>query len=466
MSVACVQHVARNAINKGWWRLTTACLSHPLTARRPGGRGRTAGPRGMKRTFSAILFAALSGLLAGPPAFSQSAQSQSTFDALDADLPELRIDLGAVWLAGSDAAPSNGFLYDIDAELVIETFTDAGRRWGIVLGGRVEHDTGRRGWGGPVGDCPPGTADCAQVMVDGTVRAVRAGSSGFQSAVSEPGDGTRIAVQSGYGFLDIGWGELRAGYGAGAADLDPERGPTAFRLSRADGGRVDLTGLSGARTRNLSSGSAPKIVFRSIAIGQSSSVGSVRIASSFTPRVRDCGVDHCAWGAGPAGLVSPVFDNVWEMGVRYEILRGENEFAFSLGLSEGAETSGVSGFAGLSTQDAGFRWTRGPVSAGARWLLSNNGLAADGAYQAWSVSAAYEQGAWLTALELARFSDDLVHVDGQTLQLSASRLIGERWVFGGGIQSASRDEPVITPSGRRQNRLSGIAIFAELGWQF
>lgn len=461
MSVASVQHVARNPIAKGLWRLTRACQSHPLTTRRPGGRGRTAGPRGMKRTSSAILVAALSGILAGPPALSQT-----TIGATDGDQPELRIDVGAVWLSGSDAAASSEILYDIDAELEFESFTDSGRRWGFVLGARIERDSGRRAWGGRVGDCPAGLGDCASTLVDGSVRPVRSTASGFQSAVPGYGDGTRIALQSGYGFLDIGWGEVRAGYGPGAADLDAARGPSAFRLSRADSGRVDLTGLSGARTRNLSSGNAFKLVYRSIAIGQSSSVGSLRIASSFTPRIRDCGVDHCAWQAGPAGSVSPVFDNVWEFGARYEILRGENEFAFSLGLSEGAEASGISGFTGLSTQDAGFHWSRGSFSAGARWLQSNNGIGSDGGYEAWSVSVAMEQGSWLTALELAQFSDDLVHVDGRTVQLSASRLIGERWVLGGGIQAARREEPVVTLSGREQIELTATAIFVELGWQF
>ncbi|WP_339746297.1 hypothetical protein [uncultured Maricaulis sp.] len=357
-------------------------------------------------------------------------------------------------------------MFDVDAELKLETFTASGQRWGFVLGGRLERDSGRRAWGGRVGNCPAGSGDCATILVDGTPRGVRAASSGFQSAVTEADEGTRIALQSGYGYLDIGWGELRMGYGAGAADLDPASGPTAFRLSRADGGRVDLTGLSGARTRNLTSGVSPKLVYRSIAVGQSSSIGSLRIALSFTPRVRDCGVDACAWRAGPAGLLSPVSDDVWEFGGRYEIRRGEHEFAASLGLSEGAEATGLAGFAGISTRDVGLRWTHGGLSAGARWLRSNNGVASDGAYEAWSVSAALEQGPWLTALELARFSDDLVHVDGQTVQLSASRLVGEHWVVGGGIQAASRDDPVTGPLGRSETRLNGSAIFLELGWQF
>ena len=415
----------------------------------------------MKRTSSAILVAALSGTLAGPPAFSQSTSETTTgFEA------QFRLDLGSVWRAGDGTDLSSDLLFDLDAELELENFTRSGRRWGFVLGGRIERDSGRRAWGGRVGDCPPASADCAGIPVGGSMRAVRSASSGFQSAVTESSDGTRIALQSGYGFVDIGWGELRLGYGAGAADLDVAGGPSAFRLSRADGGRVDLTGLSGARTRNLVSGNSPKLVFRSIALGQASSVGSVRLSSSFTPRVRDCGVDACAWQDGPAGLLSPVFNDVWELGGRYQIQRGEHEFSVSLGLGEGSEASGLAGFAGISMRDAGFLWTHGPFSAGARWLRSNNGIASNGDYEAWSVSAAFEQGPWLTALELARFSDDLIHVDGETVQLSTSRLVGEHWVIGGGLQATRREDPIVTPLGREQISLSGSALFIELGWQF
>lgn len=416
----------------------------------------------MKRTFSAIIIAALSGTFAGPPAFSQTSSDQ-TYAGFE---PQLRLDIGSVVLVGQDSSADGDVLFDLDAELELENFTAAGRRWGFVVGGRIEHDPGRRAWGGQAGDCAPGTADCASLSVAGISRPVRGATSGFQSAVAERSDSIRLALQSAYGFLDIGWGELRLGYGAGAADLDAEQGPSAFRLSRADGGRVDLTGLSGARTRNLSSGTSPKLVFRSIALGQTSSIGALRASASFTPEVRDCGVDHCAWGDGPGGLLGPAFENVWEVGARYEIRRGEHEIAVSLGFSEGGDATGYPGFTGISSRDAGISWTRGDFSAGARWFRSNNGIAANGDYEAWSVSAGLERGPWLTTLEWARFSDDLVHVDGETVQLSASRLIGEHWVLGGGIQAASRDDPVVRPSGREDIRLRGEAVFAELGWQF
>ena len=378
----------------------------------------------------------------------------------------MRLDIASVLLAGAAGEAGDGLLFDLDAELAFESFTSSGRRWGFVAGGRAERDGSRTAWGGLAGDCPAAFGDCASIMVGGQLHPVRAPVSGFQSVATERDDALRLALTSAYAFVDLGWGEVRLGYGPGAADLDPEQGPTAFRLSRADGGRVDLTGLSGARTRNLSSGRSPKLVFRSITLGQTSTIGAFRVSSSFTPAVRDCGVDHCARDNGPAGLLVPEFDNVWEIAGRYEIRRGDHEYAFSLGASQGDAASNIAGFAGISTRDAGFSWTHGALSAGARWLRSNNGVDGDGSYEAWSASIGLESGPWLTTLEAARFSDDLAHVDGQTWQLSTSRLVGDHWIVGGGVQHADRHDPFATSTGRRQIRLDGSAVFLELGWQF
>ena len=69
-------------------------------------------------------------------------------------------------------------------------------------------------------------------------------------------------------------------------------------------------------------------------------------------------------------------------------------------------------------------------------------------------------------LEYAGFSDNSVHVDGDSWQLGGSRLIGERWVAGFGVLAQTRDAPEITPTGRRQNSQDGVTGFLEFGWQF
>ena len=408
----------------------------------------------MVRTSSATLLAALSGALAAPPAFPQDVPGASLQSILDTAETRLDIDAGSVVRSGEDA---DNPLFDLDLTLTVEGFTEAGRRAGLVLGGRVERDSGRRARGGLSGNCPPGSGDCA--TLEGPV-------SEFRSAGLADGTGTRTALEEAYLYYDTGWGELRLGSGPGAAQLDAVGGPAAFRLSRADGGRVNTDGLAGPGTANLASGWSPKIVFRSVALGQETSIGTLRASASFTPRVRDCGVDVCHREYGPAGLVGPVFDNMAEIGVHYAVRRGGHGLELSLGAASGEAAGGRPGFERILTWDAGLSWTSGPWSAGLRGLVSDNGLAGGRGHQAWAASAGYESGPWLYTVEYAGFSDDAVHVDGTSWQIAGSRLIGERWLAGGGLRLSERSEPGATPLGRVQRRREATVAFLELGWQF
>jgi hypothetical protein len=429
----------------------------------------------MKRTICAISIVALSGALAGPSAsaldnFSKPNHSSASkmrdrvFDG-DVTTVELELDTGLV-MRDSAAFDDNSPLFDIQARFELETISDNGHRWGFAASLRVERDSGRAAWGGRVGDCMPGIADCATTLDGGLDHPVRSYASGFYSAGPGLDEETRFGIDSMYLFSHTGWGEWRVGYGPGAADLDTASGPTAFRLVRADGGRVDPTGLAGARTRHLTSGVSPKVLFQSIALGQASTIGTVQVSASYAPQVRDCGVDICHDEYGAAGLLAPVADSVWELAARYEIRRGDNAFTLSGGLSQGKDATGRLGFSGVSARDLGLSWNNGPWSAGARWFQSNNAVGGDADYEAWSASAGFEAGPWLSVIEYARFSDDLVHIDGRTVQLSASRLIGDNWVLGGGVQNSLREDPVISAAGRLDLERDHTSVFAELGWRF
>ena len=373
--------------------------------------------------------AALSGALAGPPATASDHDDLGDFTST-----ELELDAGAVWASGDDLRVSDRVLADIEARLDIEVLTESGRRWGFALTARAEKDSGRLAWGGASGDCPPDLAACLGVFDQGRWHPVRPATSSLTGSAGSNEDDVRFALQRAHVFVHTGWGEWQAGYGFGASDQMAETGPTAFRLSRADGGRIDPTGLSGARTRNLSSGISPKLVFRSVPLGQARTVGRIRVAASLTPRARDCGVDVCHRAYGPADELSPVSDNVIEIGAQYGLQRGDHEWAVSLGLSRGDAGGGQSAFEGIAAEDLGLSWRSGLWSAGARWLRSNNGLSGNFAYQAWSASLGYEQGPWLTVLEYAAFDDNASLTTGQSWQLGASRLVGENWLLGLGIQ--------------------------------
>ncbi len=407
----------------------------------------------MKRTFGAITIAALSGTIAGPPAFPQDTFSDPYSD-FQTETTRLDLRAGSVVRAGDGAAD---LLFDLDGDVTFERFSEAGRRYGLVLGGRLQTETGHRGFGGLTGDCAPGLADCEGVQ--GPV-------SGLRTYGAPDADSVRGELDTAYLFGETGWGEWRIGRTSGAARQDAVGGPQAFRLSRAEGGRVNTGGLWGARTENFSSGEDAKILFRSIALGQEVSVGTLRASVSWTPSVRQCGLDHCAREYGPAGLISPVFDDVIELGVHYAVRRGDHAWEMSGGYSTGADATGRAGFTGLKSFDFGLSWKNGAWSAGARTLVSDNGLSGDAGYQAWSASAGYEAGPWLWTLEYAGFSDNAVHVDGESWQIGGSRLIGERWVAGFGLQSQTRDAPQGTPTGRRQDEADALTGFFELGWQF
>ncbi|WP_297730896.1 hypothetical protein [uncultured Maricaulis sp.] len=428
----------------------------------------------MRRTTSAIFFAALSGTLAGPPAFSQppdspyiSASAASDSFGLDpGNTLDWRADLGLVLLAGDTPTDHPAWLGDIELGVEFESFTQGGRRWGWVLAGHAERDQHLSARGGRTGNCPAGRGDCASLNTLNPTLIPIAADSGLFSDGLETGSRVRAMISHAYLFADTGWGELRLGYGPGAARLDPVRGPATARLTRADGGHLVAASPGAIRTESHLSGQDPKLVFRSIALGQESSVGTLRASVSFTPEVRLCGVDACPRRTGPGGQVGSINKAVSELALTYEIRRGDHEWSASFATSQAGDMDGPAGFDPVSSVDAGLSWRWQDWRAGGRWRHSNNGLAGGGALEAWSVSAGWEQGDWLSTLEYATSSDDFVHQDTRVWQAATSRLIGDHGLVAIGVQSAATDNPVLTRAGRRQASAHHTTAFVELGWRY
>ncbi len=427
----------------------------------------------MRRTTSAIFFAALSGTLAGPPAFSQSPvfpdnPTSSTADPFDLGTEHSlvwRADLGLVLLAGETPAERPAWLGNAELGVEFESFTQSGRRWGWVLAGRAERDLSRSAHGGLAGSCPAGSGDCAALST-GQAATPIAADSGLYSDGAEAGDRVRGMISNAYMFADTGWGEMRLGYGPGAARLDPVGGPATARLIRADGGHLLAAVTDAIRTESHLSGHDPKLVFRSIALGQEASVGTLRASFSFTPEVSQCGVDFCPRQTGPGGQVGSVSEAVSELALTYDIRRGPHEWAASIATSQAGGVDGPDGFEPVSSVDAGLSWRWQDWRAGGRWRRSNNGVAGPGALEAWSVSAGWEQGAWLTTLEYAASSDDFIHRDTAIWQAATSRLVGEHGLVAFGLQSGETSSPVLTGTGRSRVEADHVTAFIELGWRY
>ena len=420
-----------------------------------GGTGPIGGAASAMRTLSAISIAAVSAALAAPPAIPQ-------FQGFDADFSAVETEFSAAvdLVAAVGDEVDETLLGDVDLRLDIETITDDGLRWGAVIGFRAQQDGGRRALGARTGDCPAGAADCASL---GGI-AARGLTGGFYTEGAQEDIGPRAGLETGYLYARSGLGELRLGYGPGAAALDGEAAESAFRLTRADGALVDPTGLAGARTLNAASGFAPKLFLRSAAFGQTSTIGTVRAAFSWTPEAEGCGVDVCIHEPTPGGPIAPQLGAVYELAAEYEISRGLNVFTLNFGAARG-DVASLAGADDLEANNASLSWRREAWAGRLAWLRSNNGVL-DGDYEAFSASLSYELGDWPTAFEAARYSDDFAHVDGTGFQLGASRLLGEAWILGGGLRYDERESPALTGLGRRSESDEAASAFLELGWRF
>ncbi|MHA6287917.1 porin [Maricaulis sp. CAU 1757] len=414
----------------------------------------------MRRSDLAKSFAVLSVVLAAPPAFAQIAGTDYQSSDFTSFSTEFRIDAGLVARAGD----ADGALAEIDAQWQGEYLAQSGRRLRLVLGVRGERDSRPGLTLGPVGNCPSGTADCASLQGAAVSPAVQSPASGLYTHGRMTGRRDRLALDAAYISVSSGWGEWRAGYGPGAARIDAVSGPSAFRLSRADTTRLHSNPLSVGHTENRLSGFSPKLVFHSIALGQEATVGTLRVAASWAPNGDDCDTDMCGVADRVPNLTYPVADQVVELGALYALRRGEHEWQVSLGLAAGLETP--AGLGSAQAIDVGASWRRGNWLAGASVLRADAGAGDNALYQAWSGQLGYEVGPWIYVFEHAAFSDDWLHVDGKSWQIGASRLVGDNWLVGAGLQTAERDEPVITPIGRRQQRHRADVVFVELGWQF
>ncbi|MCW5724528.1 MAG: hypothetical protein KIS81_06190 [Maricaulaceae bacterium] len=399
------------------------------------------------RSKGAISIAALTAALAADPA---AAAGPSEF--------EIRYEAeGALAAAAGDGA---GVYGEIRLRAQLESITDDGVRWGAVIGAGARRDSGRRAFGGLAGDCPPGMADCPAAVRSGVLRPARGAGGGFYAYGSQEGREIRASLEDAYVYMRGGWGEIRGGYGEGAAALEHLPPPGVFRLLRGDTTRIDPARLAGVRTLNAPSGPAPKLVLRS------QRMLGVRAALSFAPRAYDCGLDACAFGDGPGEVVAPRLGDVVEAAASFERrLATGLRLEAAAGYSRADERSGASEFTRYEAVNAAFGVASGPWRAGVSAIRSNNAVSGGRGYAAWSGGVSREAGPWLFALEAGAARDAFAHVQARVLQAGASRLVGDGAAIGAGVQWAERREPVAGPAGREARTRRGAALVIELAWR-
>lgn len=370
---------------------------------------------------------------------------------------EHALSADAVIRAGSETGREAALLADLTLDLSAERIDTQGRRWGAAVSLRAQRDAERRGLAWQTGLCPPGQADCAS-----TSGLPPAGLLSGLHAAGGDLDREGVDVEAAYLYVKTSFFEARAGRGPGAAVLEAEPLPGAFRLMRADAGLVDPEGLALASTANTLSTHAAKLLVRTTRLY------GLRAAASYTPKADACGVDVCRLDSAPGGPVLAELDHVIEAALSFDHhFRGSGQrwsavITASHGEAEGAFASAFEDPYALSAR---LVWSRGPVSLGAGALYSNDGWQ-DGAYQAYSASLSYESGSWLSALEWARGDSDLAHAKGWTVQLGTSRLFDNGVLAGFGVRHGEAKVPVIASGRRRGDVRAASSVFVETGLRF
>lgn len=392
---------------------------------------------------SAIFLAAAASVQAGP------------LEAIEFDAA-LKAD--AVARLGSETGREQGLLGDVTLEIGAESITEGGLRFGAAGTVRAQADEGRRGFARQVGDCPGVLADCPATEGRGLAGLL----TGLHSVPGLDTEAVDLAVEAAYLYVKTGFFEVRLGRGPGAAVLEADPLPGAFRLTRADGSLVDPEGLALARTANTLSTNSAKMLI------QSRRLAGFRASASYTPRADHCGVDVCRPDTGPQGPVFAEVENVAEAGLSFDHRFRASGQRWTASITAGrGEAAGpfAAAFEDPWAASARLVWSRGPVSAGLGALLSNDGVQ-DGDYRAWSASASYERGAWLSAIEWAAADSDLVSGTGWTLQLGASRLFENGAVAGFGLRHGEQTAPEGPAAARRRDTRARSSVFIETGLRF
>ena len=403
--------------------------------------------------FSFLAAAPLSiSVLTSPAALAQAGGLLDGF--------ETRVETSAdiVMVPGTTDAARNGPYGEIRLALSSGRVLESLNRIGFASELVLRRDSGRAGLAQTVGDCPPAVTGCAS-----TGGAVPVGAfTGFAAAPGISGDNPAIALETAYVYWSGGYGEVRAGFGPGAAALESEAMPGAFWLMRADSTRSDPLGLNLASTANTLSGHAPKITVRSVRLA------GFRVAASFTPDGDVCGASYCRPQRQPGLLAAASVRNIAELGASFD-----HRFASSgvrwtagIGLAHG-QAHGADGvfFNDPWAVSARIVRSQGGWKAGISTLASNDGVSGTG-YRAHSASLSYETGDWLFSAEASSARASLADATSRTVMAGVSRYFSPGIILGLGITHTDADLADVSGGARTTLNTARTRVFMEAGLRF
>ena len=358
----------------------------------------------------------LTGLVIACAAVSAPAAAQDVWDDAGGLETETKYEAAAVIAPDADES----FLYVLrgafEANLVLENGAEVGVR---TSGGLEMDHPGRAGFSGIYGPAQPAAGPAGA----------------FSGLARGPGGediGPRGRFETGYIYIDGGYGELRAGLDDGIAARFFEGAPSLFRQVSLVNPALDPTGLVIARTDLDQTGPSLKVSYATPRI-----LG-VRAGASFTPEASSGGLDRDPV-RNLGGAAQPSLENALEVavnvsrrlprsGVRLRAAAAYSEADASLAALPGAYDKVETWSAGGSAEFSSFAF-------GLSYLDSNNGLAVPGGdYSALSAALRVTIGKYDAGFEFSDAEDKNIRADSQAFGLSVGRNFGENLRVVGGWQ--------------------------------
>ena len=351
-------------------------------------------------------------------------------------------------------------------ELEASTITEGGMEYGVNLELREDYDRFRRGFGGRVGDCPPGTAGCSATLIDGVPVALRGHTSQFYSAGPSNATETQIALESAHIFLRSAYGDVTVGRDDGAAYLFSLGAPSLMMVN-ASNSAVDYTGLESVKTVNDASGFSEKITYTSPRLLGDQIGFGVQVGASYAFNARACGVDYCVRknSDDESGTLAPDLVDVMEVGLSLDRkfdngLKVEATATYATAKNELA----IAGFDDLQAWNTGLEVSLGDWTAGGSYLQSNNALS-DGDYTAYDAGLMWKPSAYGFSASYGHANDKNVNLKSDQFVFGVIREF-DKFTLGTGVQYIERTTPLATGNIVSSQKEKATALFVEGGFKF
>ncbi len=325
--------------------------------------------------------------------------------------------------------PARNILGEVSIRATAEKTLENSAEIGLRFEAKAQQDNPARA--GFTGNVEP-----LDLMMTPTTLQVRGAYSGLTRASSIEDASLSGAVETAQIYIDGGYGQVSVGFGRGVAARFHEGSPDVFTHARAVNPKMDPGGLNIVRTENDLTGPAAKITY------QTPRIIGFRAGFSYTPEVNVAGVDRDPRRSVP-GTTTLSIENVTEGSLQFSRKFASQDVRVR---SSASYASGQISAPLINTNmDDVSVWSIGAelefetLSIGADYLSSNNGLAENGDYSAWSAGITKDAFGWKWGARYGESEDQNINSEGRNWSIGGATKISHNLKLTAGYQQTDVD---------------------------